>query len=329
MKKRIFIFLFNIVLSVTMFANFDFEIVALGVNGGVIDGNITSYLIRSTNENSYLALDAGTLLPGIEKGIQKGAFTNIELPKDTPLSLKGYIFKNSIKGYFISHGHLDHISGLIISSTDDTKKNIYALESVVDTITNNYFNWKAWPNFSTSGEGFKLGQYTYETLVPAKEVAIAGTSLYGQALPLSHSAYESSMILVRSGKNYFAFFGDTGPDLVEKSNHLDTIWKTLGPKIKSKNLKGLIIEVSYPNGVADKDLFGHLTPDWLIKELTNLEKYSGGKNSLKDFNIVISHVKPDLYENSNNRDTILTQLKNANTLGVNFIMLDQGDSIKF
>ena len=328
MKRTFFMLLLGII-SVSVFAKTSFEIVALGVNGGVLDGNITSYLIRSSDENNYLALDAGTLLPGIEKAVSKGAFKNITVPSDSPLTLEGYIFKNSVKGYFISHGHLDHVSGLIISSTDDSKKNIYGLQSVVDVLTNNYFNWKTWPNFATSGEGFKLGQYTYKVLDPGKETSIEGTSLYGAALPLSHSNYESSMILVRKNKDYFAFFGDTGPDTVEKSTHLDTVWKTLGPKIKTKSLKGMIIEVSYPNGVEDKNLFGHLTPDWLLKELQNLEKYSGGKGSLKGFNVIISHVKPTLNKNTNVRTVILDQLKDGNTLGVNFIMLDQGDSMEF
>ena len=329
MKRTFFMLLLGIIISVSVFAKTSFEIVALGVNGGVLDGNITSYLIRSSDENNYLALDAGTLLPGIEKAVSKGAFKNITVPSDSPLTLEGYIFKNSVKGYFISHGHLDHVSGLIISSTDDNKKNIYGLQSVVDVLTNNYFNWKTWPNFATSGEGFKLGQYTYKVLDPGKETSIEGTSLYGAALPLSHSNYESSMILVRKNKDYFAFFGDTGPDTVEKSTHLDTVWKTLGPKIKTKSLKGMIIEVSYPNGVEDKNLFGHLTPDWLLKELQNLEKYSGGKGSLKGFNVIISHVKPTLNKNTNVRTVILDQLKDGNTLGVNFIMLDQGDSKEF
>lgn len=328
MKKIFITILFSLIISFTLTAKPVFEIVALGVNGGVIDGNITSYLIRSTDENNYLALDAGTLLPGIEKGIQKGSFKNIIIPENSNLSMEGFILKNSIKGYYISHGHLDHISGLIISSTDDSKKNIYALQSVLDTISNNYFNWKAWPNFSASGEGFKLGQYTYKVLEPAKETAVEGTTLYGQSLPLSHSGYESSMILVRKNKDFFAFFGDTGPDTVEKSTHLDTVWKTLGPKVKTKNLKGIIIEVSYPNGIENKDLFGHLTPDWLLKELQNLEKYSGGKGSLKGLNVIISHIKPSLNKNSDIRAAVMEQLKNKNSMGVNFILLDQGESIE-
>ena len=329
MKNKYLIFLLSLVLSVSIFAKSSFEITALGIYGGVIDGNITSYLIRSSDENSYLALDAGTLLPGIQKGIELKSFENIVVPESETSTKDGYILKKSIKGYFISHGHLDHISGLIISSTDDNSKNIYALQSVITVITENYFNWKAWPNFAASGEGFKLGKYTYKVLETGKEMPIEGTKLFGQVFPLSHSNYESSMLLIRNNKDYFAYFGDTGPDAVEKSQNLDTIWKTLGAKIKDKKLKGMIIEVSYPNGLPDKDLFGHLTPDWLIRELQNLEKYSGGKGSLKGFNVIISHVKPSLNKNIDTRALIREQLKSGNTLGINFTMLDQGEKAEF
>ena len=46
-----------------------------------------------------------------------------------------------------------------MSSTEDTKKNIYALPSVIDILEKNVFNWRVWPNFGDSGEGFKLGTY--------------------------------------------------------------------------------------------------------------------------------------------------------------------------
>lgn len=329
MKRRIFfplILLFSFAGQAVEKPSFD--IVALGVNGGVIDGNITSYLVRDINENAYLALDAGTLLPGIAKGVEKQAFDNIQLPADEPLSKQGYILRNSIKGYFISHGHLDHVSGMIISSTDDGKKPIYALPSVINVLRDNYFNWQAWPNFSDQGQGFRLSQYTYQPMESARELPVNNTSLHIQLWPLSHSNYESSMALIRTkGNHYFAYFGDTGPDLVEKSKHLDNIWQVLGPKVADGSLKGMVIEVSYPNGVEDKNLYGHLTPDWLLKELANLAKYSGPQG-LQDFNVIISHIKPSLEQNKDVRQLVSEQLNTANTLGVKFHLLDQGDHIR-
>ena len=49
-----------------------FDVVALGVNGGVEEGNLTSYLVRSDDQKLYLGLDAGSVMPGIRKALEKG-----------------------------------------------------------------------------------------------------------------------------------------------------------------------------------------------------------------------------------------------------------------
>ena len=61
----------------------------------------------------------------------------------------------------------------------------------------------------------------------------------------------------------------------------------------------------------------------------NLEKYSGGKGSLKGFNVIISHVTPSLDKGIDTRSIVRAQLRVGNTMGVNFIMLDQGEKAGF
>ncbi len=56
--------------------------------------------------------------------------------------------------------------------------------------------------------------------------------------PLSHDRYPSSMLLISNGSEFFAYFGDTGPDKVEQSRDLDTVWRALGPLVEQKKLKG-------------------------------------------------------------------------------------------
>jgi cAMP phosphodiesterase len=47
-------------------------------------------------------------------------------------------YKNT--GYFISHAHLDHVSGLIINSPADVAKTVYAAAKCMDMMENHYFN---------------------------------------------------------------------------------------------------------------------------------------------------------------------------------------------
>ncbi|NIC24802.1 MBL fold metallo-hydrolase [Serratia plymuthica] len=306
-----------------------FDVVALGVDGGVSDGNLTSYLIRSDNQPQYLALDAGSLLPGIAKGLEKGSFPQVTPELAAPYTPQGYVFRQLIGGYFISHGHLDHVAGLIIGSPEDGKKNIYAQADTILTLRNHYFNWKAWPNFTDAGNGSRLGTYRLQTVRPLQRFTLGVTGLSGVMYPLSHDRYSSSMLLVSDRSGSFAYFGDTGPDALEQSRNLDTAWRALGPLIEQKKLKGMIIETSYPNGVEDKNLYGHLTPAWLLKELKSLTQYSGGEGSLKDFPVVISHIKPSLKQGEDVRATIKQQLDQGNDLGVKFILMAQGDRQTF
>lgn len=324
MKRILFLML---LLSLNLSA--EFEIVILGNSGGVVAGTTTSYLIRDTQSKGYLALDAGSIVNGLDSALKKGNFKDISVPEDSKYTKLGYIFRDSIKGYFLSHAHMDHIAGLVISSTEDTRKNIYALPSVIDIMEKNVFNWKVWPNFADSGEGFKLGVYSYRKLEPGKEFEIEGTGLYGQVFPLSHSNYESSMLLIRSRDEYFAFFGDTGPDKVEKSELMSNIWKELGPKLKEGKLKGIILEVSFPNATEDKNLFGHMTPKWIMEEMKVLGEYSGGTENLKKLSIIVNHIKPSFLKGIDNERTIRKEIEELNIYKIRFLYPDAGKSLIF
>lgn len=306
-----------------------FDVVALGVNGGVIDGNLTSYLIRHDEDPRYLALDAGSVLPGIAKALEKGAFPGVTEQNAAPFSPQGYVFRSLIAGYFISHAHLDHVAGLMIASTEDGKTPIYGSQDTIDTLRTHYFNWKTWPNFSDSGSGSRLGTYRLQPKRAAQNFTISDTKMSARMYPLSHSNSSSSMLLLSQGKESFAYFGDTGPDEIEKSKYLDAIWQVLGGLIQQKQLKGMIIEASYPNDMEDKQLFGHLTPAWLLKELRSLEKYSGGEGSLRGLPVIISHIKPSLEQGKDVRALVAEQLQEGNSLGVEFILMEQGDHRSF
>ncbi len=219
-------------------------------NGGVEEGNLTSYLVRSDDQKLYLGLDAGSVMPGIRKALEKGSFPQVTAENAAPLTPQGAVFRNLIGGYFISHGHLDHLAGLIIGSPEDSKKPIYGTADTIGTLRQHYFNGRVWPNFTDSGSGLRIGTYRLNLQRPEQRFSLGLTGLDGNIYPLSHGGTSSSMILVSRNNQSFAFFGDTGPDEVEKSKNLDAVWRVLGSEIKAKRLKGLIIETSYPDDVA-------------------------------------------------------------------------------
>ena len=307
--------LFTCFLLLTITKNTDaqsFHIVPLGVKGGIDESNLSAYMVAPEGSNSYICLDAGTLHYGIQKAVDNKVFS---VPAEQVLG-------KYIKGYLISHAHLDHVSGLIINSPDDTAKTIYGLASTLETIKKDYFTWESWANFADEGEAPQLKKYHYQSLIPDSLTPIQNTTMTVQAFPLSHSNLTSTAFLVVSNGAYLLYLGDTGPDEVEKSTKLHNLWQHIAPLVKTKSLKAIMIETSFPDEQPDKTLFGHLTPRWLMKEMADLALLTGA-DALKGFNVVIVHVKPPQVS----IDKIKAQLQAENTSGLNLIFPEQGKAL--
>lgn len=173
MKK----YLLSIGFGISMIASAqNIQVVPLGVYGGSNESNLSSYLIGEETTNSYLALDAGTILSGINKAIEKGTFEE----------QNSKVLKNYIKGYFISHGHLDHLSGMIINSPEDANKPIYGISETISVLKNKYFTNDAWANFANEGESPILNKYYYKYAEIGTPFTIEGTNFTGTIYELSH-----------------------------------------------------------------------------------------------------------------------------------------------
>ena len=295
-----------------------FDVTAIGVRGGVDDGNLTAWMIAPHGDPQAVMCDAGSLVNGIEAARAKG-------------SLKGSretILHDDILGYMISHAHLDHLAGMLIAAPDDSKKPIYVLPSVGQKILDSYFNWDAWANFTDRGKTPALGTYTLTDLTPSATRPIDGTAMTMTAYPLAHGGIESTAFLVESGKASLLCLGDTGPDSLEKQPRLSQLWQAVAPRVRERSLKAIIIEVSYASERPDKLLFGHLTPAYLLRSLHELETAAGGKGALKGLPILVSHIKPTL-SGPDPRVTIMRELNAGNDLGVRFILPDQGQRWSF
>lgn len=310
-KKAVLVFL--MVLPFLVFSqvkyNKSFHIVPLGVEGGIDESNLSAYMIAAKGTNNYICMDAGTLYFGIKQAIDFKVFS---IPAED-------ILKNYIKGYCISHAHLDHVAGLIINSPDDTVKNIYALASTIETLKKDYFTWESWANFADEGEMPLLKKYHYSVLIPDSIIPITNTQMTLQAFPLHHGNLTSTAFLIRINNSYLVYLGDTGPDELEKSQDLHELWQALAPLIKNRQLKGIFIETSFPDEQPDKSLYGHLTPRWLMNEMGDLASLAG-ENLLKNVAIVITHNKPP----QRNIDKIKKQLIAENKLDLRLIFPEQG-----
>ncbi|HWV28594.1 MAG TPA: 3',5'-cyclic-nucleotide phosphodiesterase [Dyadobacter sp.] len=310
---RVFCLLITLLGCTPIYAQSGFQVVPLGVKGGTMDGNLSAYMLAPAGSDAYVCLDAGTVSNGIVTAIAKGAFNgNAET-----------VLKKNIRGYLISHPHLDHISGMIINSVDDTVKQVYAMAHCIDVMKAHYFNWQSWPNLANDGNAPALNKYRYQQLTETVEMPVKDSEMSVQAFPLSHSKpYSSTAFLVRHRDEYALYFGDTGPDEVEQTDHMKRVWTAVAPLVKSGKLRGVFLEVSYPNAQPDRHLYGHLTPQWFMKEFEVLGRLAG-KEHLRNLNVVVTHIKPA----GNNEETIRKELGAGNSLGLRLIFPEQG--VKF
>lgn len=288
-----------------------FTVVPLGVKGGLNESNLSAYMVAPYGTHQYVCFDAGTLRSGIEKAIAHGSFT---------VSVSE-VLKQYIKAYFISHPHLDHVAGLVLNSPDDSAKTVYALPHCMQVLQQHYFNGESWVNFGDDGQPPFLKKYHFQTLTAQVETPVNGTNLTVTPFNLSHvNPQQSTAFLLKSNNNYVLYLGDTGADAVEKANNLDTLWQTIAPLVKNKQLKGIFIEASFTNEQPDNLLFGHLTPAWLMQEMENLSQYAG-KEGLKHLPLIITHIKPSATAENKIKEQLLTN----NTLQLQLIFPEQGN----
>ena len=292
-----------------------FDVVPLGVRGGQDEGNLSAYLVAPAGSRAYVCLDAGSLRTGLDKAVTGQVFD-----VDAAAVLKTYI-----KAYLISHAHLDHVAGLLLNAPDDAPKTIYGLPGCLAILQNDYFNWRAWPNFGDAGAPPALRKYHLQALVPGQEVALPGTALQVQVYPLSHARpYESAAFLLRSHDDYLLYLGDTGADELEQGHQLQALWQAVGPLVAAGQLRALFIEASYADEQPESQLYGHLTPARLMQALAALGRVAG-PGALRAVPIVVTHRKPP----AANEAAIARQLAAANPLGLRLVFPVQGQRLQF
>ena len=308
-----------------------FQVIVLGCSGGPKEDNLSSYLIAPIHSNDFIALDAGSLLSGIDKAYKKGSFKGISEESSNPWQIEPYILRDKVKAYFISHAHLDHVLGLVINSTEDIKKPIFAIDSAIDFLRDHLFNWKIWPNFASEGNPPLLNLYEYQRLELERKIFVPNTEMSVQPFLLSHSRnYESTAFLVESKGFYALYFGDTAPDILEPRKYMENVGKKIAPLVQSRSLRGIFLECSYVDK-EESQLFGHLDVKHMMRELRHfacIVNPISPQEALKGLKVIIIHMKGDSLKGDFSKELIRIELDRQNDLGIEFILPEQGDRIE-
>jgi len=225
------------------------KVKVLGCSGSETIGHLPpGFLV-----NDRVMLDAGTI--------------------SAALSIAG---QSRITDIFISHTHLDHIKGILFLADNIIGRvkqpvNIRAIPKVIDAIRKHLMNELIWPDF-TKIPTPKNPVLAYKPFPAGKFIAVAGLKV--KAIPMNHPV-PAVGFLVSDGRSAFIYSADTGPN--------EGLWAEAK---KVKNLKGIIVDTSFPNHmdfVAGAS--GHFTPAQLHEDLRKAKV----RNSVP---IYIYHIKP-------------------------------------
>lgn len=300
-----------------------FEIVALGVRSGVADGNLSSYLIRPLGTNEAVICDAGTLGHGLKRAEARGVLNDIPIMPDSALGRAGHVLKQTVRAYLISHTHLDHVAGLVLSSPEDTAKPIYALPQTNAILSGHLFNGRVWGAMGDRGPEPHIGKYTYKDMHPGKSQTIEGSGLTITAWPLSHASTTSTAFLIQHHGRAILYMGDTQADQPDGPQNLHELWEAIAPLVRDKKLHTIIMGVTYPDEQPDNALCGQLRPKDLLQSLRDLGHVCGGRHHIRGLRVLVGHVKETFHEGSNPVQHLYRELQDGNDIGIHFMMAEQ------
>jgi 3',5'-cyclic-nucleotide phosphodiesterase len=125
-------------------------------------------------------------------------------------------------------------------------------------------------------------------------------------------------------------FGDVEADSLSANPRNRAVWAEAAQKIVNGRLSVCFIECSFPKGTDDRLLYGHLSPTYLMEELSVLAELAQQLDPtrsppLEGFRVMVIHVKQTAKE----ADRIARELQDLEAelgLGVLFCAVKQGDT---
>ena len=189
-----------------------------------------------------------------------------------------------IEQIFITHAHLDHITGIPFLAENiaflKQRHPIYiiGIAPVIKAIRKNIFNGSIWPDFAAIPNSRKP-ILKFVELELGRSMKLDGYAV--TPYKLNHSVPAAGYLVEDQKGRRFFYTGDTGPS--------GSTWDKIG----EKKIHCLIIEVSFPDRMRDIAIkTGHLTAQLLKEELMKIRHLPE--------RIYITHLKPRFYNKIKN-----------------------------
>ncbi|KAH9966498.1 cyclic-AMP phosphodiesterase, partial [Russula dissimulans] len=251
-----------------------FDLVVVGSGGGPYETNLSSYLFKPCDaswKDGIIALEAGSGIGTLHQLLSRDPTLLGKLTAHEVYSL--------IQCFLISHAHLDHVNGLVLSagSLQGPRKRVCAPLHTLKTLET-IFADRIWPNLASWDADDAAYKLLYDPIKFDDEYRTIFPDVSVRAMPLLHGQndtigdYESSAFFIRHdpSSREFLFFGDVSPDSLSPHKPLTrAVWRAAAPKIPA-TLSTIFIECSWPSGRPDAQLYGHLSPEHLVDELAAL-----------------------------------------------------------
>jgi len=249
-----------------------FDVVVVGSGGGPDETNLSAYLVKPRSrdwEDGIIALEAGS---------GQGALARL-LRRD-PLIFQDKVYSSPeiysfVRCFLLTHAHMDHINSLVVSagSLRGPRKRVFALKQTLQDLEL-VFTDRIWPNLASWHENDDHVNLLYSLLSSDGRYKVIFPDVAVRTMPLNHGHntlghYASAAFFIRHEPSLceFLFFGDVEPDSVADKPLTIDVWHAAAPKFPEL-LSTIFIECSYPSGRKDDLLFGHLTPEHLVTELS-------------------------------------------------------------
>jgi cAMP phosphodiesterase len=182
--------------------------------------------------------------------------------------------QSSVGHVFLSHSHADHVGSLPIFITNvleirPTPVVVHSHAAVLDSLTQDVFNGRLWPNFlRLTHRGAPV--LVLEQTAPGEATRVDGLSI--TPVPVNHPV-PTMAYLVDDGESAIVISTDSGPT--------SDIWEAAA---RVPHLKAVFMGASYPE--AERDLAaiaGHMTPSMVREEIAKIPA---------GVRIVAVHIKP-------------------------------------